>query len=121
MAVYFFNLKQNNVLIRDRNGTICENDESARDHARGVAKELMRHREVGCRAWRLQVCNVLQTPLFEFLFVDEDETLDALPPRMRDNIRTLSATFASTWDGLNRMRRVSGQLQQEETLTNQSR
>jgi len=98
MAVYFFNLKVEDILIRDRDGTICSSDDAARDQGRQIAKELMRNREVRCRPWRMQVCNVLQTPLFEIVFVEEDETLSTLPVELARSIREVSTTLAKTWD-----------------------
>ena len=96
MARYFFDLMLSQDLIEDSEGTELTSDHEARQHARIVARELMKAREAVCRDWRIRVCDGSHSPLFSVLFAQEDETRLSTDPRM--TAQELSASFARPWD-----------------------
>jgi hypothetical protein len=57
MPTYFFNLKTEEGAVCDPEGTDLPGESSAREHARLVACELMRHRAPRTRCWRMDVCD----------------------------------------------------------------
>jgi hypothetical protein len=98
MPRYFFNLKTVRHTVRDLDGTELLDEGAAREHARGVAGELMRNSKPFTRSWRLDVCREAGRPCFQLLFVDVDESLKELPPQVRSSIEDWSAKSASLRD-----------------------
>jgi hypothetical protein len=86
--------------VLDLNGTELPDETSAREHARQVARELMRHRERQTRPWRVEVTDSARRPCFELLFASVDSTIDHLTPELRasvENLCTQSASLAETF------------------------
>src|SRR3954447_24466728 len=65
MALYYFDLNANDLMVRDVEGTECANDSEAREHARVVAGELMQNRASACLTWMLAVSDSAHAPLFK--------------------------------------------------------
>ena len=79
MPIFFFNLKTAEATIRNPDGMDLRDELSAREHARTVACELMRHREALTRSWRLDVRDGAGRQCFDLLFV----TVHEAPRRAR--------------------------------------
>jgi hypothetical protein len=82
MALYYFDLNANDLMVRDVEGTECANDSEAREHARVVAGELMQNRASACLTWMLAVSDSAHAPLFKLPFSELDD-LDAHEPAAR--------------------------------------
>jgi hypothetical protein len=95
MTTYYFNLLTQEGVICDPEGTDLADFSSAWEHARGVACELMRDNELRTRSWRLDVCDSSGRVCFHLLFAAVDETLDELPPELRNSIERCCTAAAS--------------------------
>jgi hypothetical protein len=110
MPMYFFNLVTPRETITDASGTELPDEASAREHARFVARELMRHREPSTRSWRLAVteCPAVtesaRRPCFGLLFASVDSTIDHLTPELRASVETLCSRSASLSDAIREVR-----------------
>ncbi len=74
MSIYLFNLKTESEEIPDPHGTELPDEASAREHARLVALELMKHRETLTRSWRIDVRDSENRQCFELLFADVENS-----------------------------------------------
>jgi hypothetical protein len=105
MSLYYFNLKDYTGIIIDQDGTELADEEQAREHATVVAKELMRHREVKTRTWRLQVCDAARQPCFELLFAELAEMhLPWGAGELRNTFVDVSRKFTSVYDAILELR-----------------
>jgi len=68
MPIFFFDLNTAEATIRNPDGMDLRDESSAREHARTVACELMRHREALTRSWRLDVRDGAGRQCFDLLF-----------------------------------------------------
>lgn len=99
MPTYYFNLKGIQERYLDPYGTELADDAQAREHARQVALELMQGREGKTRSWRLEICDVTRSPIFELLFAKVDPTLTELPPNFRTTVEQACARTGALMDG----------------------
>jgi hypothetical protein len=95
MPTYFFNLKTEEGTICDPEGTDLPGELSAREHARLVACELMRHRPPRTRCWRVDVCDSEGRPCVDLLFASVDDSIRHLTPELRYSVENLCAKSAS--------------------------
>jgi hypothetical protein len=100
MPVYFFNLKTSNGEIRDPDGTEFDDVPTAWEHAREVARELMRQRETRRRSWRIDVRDGEGRQCFELLFASVDDSIAPLGPELRSLIENLHRKQASLADAI---------------------
>jgi hypothetical protein len=98
MATYHFHLVTLEGRVLDLKGTELRDDASAREHARQVACELMRHREPQTRAWRVEVAGPARRPCFELLFASVDSTIDHLTPELRATVEHACSRSASLFE-----------------------
>ena len=94
MSLYYFILKTPHEHIPDRDGIELSDEIAAREEATIIARELMRHREISTRPWRLEVRDEDLHPVFELLFAEVDETTSYLPKEFRDSIERVSRSTA---------------------------
>jgi hypothetical protein len=106
MPMYFFGLATPTEALIDASGTDLPDEASAREHARRVAHELMRHRESSTRSWRVVVSDSARRPCFELLFARVDSTIDHLTPELRESVETLCSRSASLSDAIRAVRRT---------------
>ena len=92
MPIFFFDLKTAEATIRDPDGMDLRDESSAREHARTVACELMRHREALTRSWRLDVRDGAGRQCFDLLFATVDEASRRPPSKPQDWARKDGAT-----------------------------
>jgi hypothetical protein len=95
MPVYHFHLVAIDGRVLDPEGTELPDEASAREHARQVACELMRHCEPQTRSCRMEVTDSAWRPCFELLFASVDSTIDHLTPEGRASVENLCSQFAS--------------------------
>ena len=95
MRIYHFHLVTLYGRVLDLKGTELPDEASAREHARQVACELMRHREPKTRSWRIEVTDSARRPCFELLFATVDSTIDHLTPELRASVEKLCSRSAS--------------------------
>jgi hypothetical protein len=100
MQLFYFSLKADRQTVPDCNGVELADEAAARLHAAEVARQLMRHREVNTRGWRIQVCNDYLQPLFELFFAEVDETLRKFPAHVTANIEHVVRTAAAFDDAM---------------------
>ena len=100
MPLYYFVLKAGRHTYPDSEGQELDNDEAARNHAHGVARELMRNRETRTAHWRVQVCDDYLQPRFEYLFADVDNTLERFDDDFRVSVKRVARTTAAIGDSL---------------------
>jgi hypothetical protein len=100
MPVYFFNLKTTDAEIRDPDGTEFDDEPTAWEHARQVARELMKHREPQSRSWRIDVRDGEGRHCFELLFASVDDSIAPLDPELRTLIENLHRKQASLVDAI---------------------
>jgi hypothetical protein len=86
MPRYHFHLHDGHGVRSDLDGTLLPDAEAARDHGAMVAHELMRNREPCTRYWKLDVCDPGGELLFDLEFARLDNTLDHLPPALRESV-----------------------------------
>ena len=96
MPRYFFILRTVEGVIRDRDGTDLPDDLSVQEHARTVARELMRHREALTRSWRLEVRDRTGRQCFDLLFATIDDSADDFGPGPCRTVRELHCQSASS-------------------------
>ena len=104
MPKYFFNLAAREEIVFDRQGADFPDERSAREHAEVVARELMAHRELRTRAWRLDVRDSNGLPCFDLLFATIDETLGHLTPELRSSLEGYHASSASLAEAIRAIR-----------------
>jgi hypothetical protein len=100
MPVFFFNLKTSNANISDPDGTDLDDELAAWEHARQVARELMRWREPQSRSWRIDVRDSAGKQCFELLFASVDDTITTLGPELRGLIENLHRKQACLIDAI---------------------
>jgi hypothetical protein len=110
MPRYFFNIKDGRKIISDPEGTELPDEESAREYAREVVRELTRNRENRTTSWRLAVCNEQGTPCFELLFASLVESITQLPPAARAVVEQACRNAALLNDEINHVRTTLHQL-----------
>ena len=107
MPVYHFLLKRSgNPPLIDRNGEEFPDDTAAHEHAVEVAREIMRHREVSCHSYRLEVRDQNLETCFEILFASIDETLESVPVDYRNSIIESARARASLNETIGEVRRT---------------
>jgi hypothetical protein len=87
---YTFKLRDDSSGIVDDVGVALSDNTSAYLYARGVARELMRCREMQTRYWELEVYRDGEGPLFDILFATVDPTLDHLRRELRSLVERVS-------------------------------
>ena len=98
MPTYHFHLVTLEGRVLDLDGTDLPDEASAREHARRVACELMRHRELQTRSWRAEVTDCARGPCFELLFASVDSTIDHLTPELRATVEHACSRSASLFE-----------------------
>jgi hypothetical protein len=98
MPTYHFHLATLDGKVCDMEGMELPDEATAREHARQVACELMRHREPRTRAWRVEVTDGPRQACFELLFASVDSTIDHLTPQLRASVEKLCFQSASLSD-----------------------
>jgi len=104
VQLYYFVLKAGRQIIPDQEGRELPDEVAARAHAVAVAQQLMQHREMQTRNWRIQVCDDYLKPLFEVYFAEVGETLKGFSLHLQDSIKDVARTAASLDDALLSMR-----------------
>lgn len=89
MPRYFFSLLECSRVIADPDGIDLPNEAAARAHAETVVTELMRHREVATRSWRLHVRDDRQRVVYEVPFIRLDQTLWHIAPHLRASMENV--------------------------------
>ena len=95
MGLYFSHLHAPGGSFRDTTGTELPDDESARSHVMLVARELLRNNEARARHWRVEICGPDHKAWLELVLADADETLDLLPPQLKDSVCRAANGLAS--------------------------
>jgi hypothetical protein len=90
VSTYTFKLRNDGCDVEDHAGIALSDNASAYRYARGVARELMRSREVQTRYWLLEVYRDGEGPLFGVLFATVDPTLDHLRQELRSLVERVS-------------------------------
>jgi len=90
MPTYTFKLRSDAGWVADNVGATLADNASAYRYACGVARELMRCRELQTRYWLLEVYRDGQGPLFDILFANVDPTLDHLRRELRVSVEKAS-------------------------------
>jgi hypothetical protein len=85
MPMFHFNLKADNATYVDPDGTDLRDELEALDHARQVARELMRCQELRTRSWRLQICDAERRPCVELPFAGMDPVTSQVLPFPRSS------------------------------------
>jgi hypothetical protein len=99
MPVYHFILKPTGrSQVIDRDGEELSDDAAAFRHAVDVAREIMRHHELNCRPYRLEVRDENLQTCFEILFASVDEELAHLRVNSRNSVIKASQSIASLDD-----------------------
>jgi hypothetical protein len=98
MANYHFHLVTLEGRVLDLKGMELPDEASAREHARSVACELMRHREPQTRSWRVEVTDSARHPCFELLFASVDSTIDHLNSELRASIEHTCSQSATLFE-----------------------
>jgi hypothetical protein len=106
MATFYFNLITTEGWVRDLDGTDLADELSAWQHARIVAREVMRHREHHTRSWRLNVCDDRNRRCFDLLFASVDDTLGHLSPALRRTLEDVHGKSASLFETIHAVRRT---------------
>jgi hypothetical protein len=104
MPRYFFNVKDGRKLVPDREGTEFPDEESAREHACQVVRELTRNREHQTSSWRMTVNDGRGAECFELLFASVDDAVAALPENMRALVENACRNTALLKDEINQVR-----------------
>ncbi len=90
MPTYTFRLLNDGSGVTDDLGMRLPDSKAAYGYACDVAHEVMDHREVSTRSWRLDVYENGTEKLFEILFASIDQTLNHLKPDNRKLVETTS-------------------------------
>jgi hypothetical protein len=121
MPLYYFNLRSGGgeVLI-DLEGTELPDEASAWEHARTVAREVLRNQEQKTHFWRLDVHDSSHCPRFNLLFSTVNQLRDHLRPdlraaldRMSENTAALAAAVADARLTLQRARSTMARCRRE--------
>ena len=110
MPIYFFNLKTHEATVRDPDGTDLPDEASAREHARHVASELMRHREPWTRSWRIDLRDRQGQQCLDLLFASLDDTISHLTPELRSSVEELCAQSSSLSEVIHAVRLTLAQV-----------
>jgi hypothetical protein len=110
MPTYFFHLKTPAGAIRDPDGTDLPDELSAREHARLVACELMQHRQLRTRSWRIDVCDTEGRLCLDLLFASVDDSMGNLTPELRSSVENLYAKSASLSEAINAIKLTLAQV-----------
>ena len=110
MPTYYFDLHTPREVVRDIVGSELACEASAREHAAGVARELMLHREAQTRSWRLDVRDGEGRRVFKLMLVTVDESLARFPPEVRSSLEDMCANNASLCDMIRTVRRTLHQV-----------
>jgi hypothetical protein len=110
MPTYFFHLKTPAGTIRDPDGTDLPDELSAREHARLVACELMQHRQLRTRSWRIDVCDSEGRLCLDLLFASVDDSMGHLTPELRSSVENLCAKSASLSEAINAIKLTLAQV-----------
>ena len=95
MPLYYFVLKTRRKVVPDRDGVELSDEAAAREHAIGIAREIMRNRELNTRSWRIEVRDEDLQLLSGVLFAEIDETIQYWPSEFRDSYVAGSRNMAS--------------------------
>jgi hypothetical protein len=90
MPRYFFSLRNGDGEIREGEGQDLDDTEVAIGHAKDVAQELMKNRELQTRHWQLHVQAETGEVLARLCFAQIDPTLDHLGPEWRQAVVDIS-------------------------------
>jgi hypothetical protein len=112
MPLYYFILKSKLDRVADEEGVELPDVEAARDHAIGVARELMRNADIVQRFARIEVCDDYLMPLFDFVFAEVDPRIDHLEPRYREVLERVSRGTASLHDAMMQARASLAQVRE---------
>jgi hypothetical protein len=104
MPIYFFKLKTGEGTIRDPDGMELPGEAAAREHARLVACELMQHRQLRTRSWRIGICDSEGRRCLELLFASVDDSMCHLTPELRGSVESLCAESASLAEAINTLK-----------------
>jgi hypothetical protein len=110
MPTYFFDLHTPGEVVRDLVGSELACEGSAREHAAGVARELIRHQEALTRSWRLDIRDSEGRGFFQLMLVSVDESLAPIPPELRSSMEDMYANNASLWDTIRAVKRSLRQI-----------
>jgi hypothetical protein len=110
MPIYFFNLKTAEDTIGDPDGTDLPNDSAACEHAQLVARELMQHRQLKTRSWRMDVCDGEREHCVDLLFASVDDSIDHLSPELRSSVEELCAKSSSLCETIRAIRLTVAQV-----------
>jgi hypothetical protein len=110
MPTYFFDLHTPREVVRDLIGSELACEASAREHAAGVARELMLNREAQTRSWRLDVRDGEGRRVFKLMLVTVDESLARFSPEVRSSLENMCANNASLCDTIRSVRRTLRQV-----------
>jgi uncharacterized protein DUF6894 len=119
MPLYYFTLKGGGDAFSDQEGFELPDLAAAREHATAVARELMRHRELPARKWRLEVYDDYLIPCFEILFAEVDETIAHLDPKYRKSLESVARLSALVDDAFSEVRATLSEVR--ETLAEADR
>jgi hypothetical protein len=103
MSLYYLILKAAGEAVPDREGLEFPDVEAADAHARIVARELMRNREIKTRSWRIAVCDQDLQPCSEVLFATVDDSIAHLQPPFKKAVEGLSRSTATLFDAIERV------------------
>jgi hypothetical protein len=110
MPTYYFDLHTPREVVRDLVGSELACEASAREHAAGVARELMQHREGQTRSWRLDVRDGEGRRVFKLMLVTVDESLARFRPELRSSLENMCANNASLCDTIRTVKRSLHQI-----------
>jgi hypothetical protein len=110
MPTYFFDLHTPREVVRDLVGSELACETSAREHAAGVALELMQHQEVQTRSWRLDIRDSEGRGVSKLMLVSVDASLAHLPPELRNSMEAMYTNNASLCDAIRTVRRSLHQI-----------
>jgi len=100
MPLFYFNLHDAKRLIPDWEGTDLAHENEARDHAAGVAREVMRNNPLRTLAWRLQVADAERRHRFDLLFASVSPELEQYSPEFRQLVERKSHNVATLADDI---------------------
>jgi uncharacterized protein DUF6894 len=109
MRRYYFHLKDGCRGYADHTGVVLSSDDAARDHARGVAAELMKNRERKARHWHIDVQDKNRKPLFTVAFITVDRTLNHVSQPHRKALEELSQRCYALREAIAQARTVQTQ------------
>jgi len=98
MPRYTFKLRDDDNGVEDDSGINLPNAELAHSYACDVVRQLMGHRELSTRYWRLDVYEDNGEKVFEIPFATVDQTLDHLRPEYRVAVERCAQRIRSLKD-----------------------